>query len=842
MEFVLIDGNSLINRAYYATPPLTAPNGTPTNAVYAFVNMLLKIEEDLKPKYLLVAFDRREPTFRHGMYAEYKAGRKPMPDELGVQIPLLKRVLDAMNICHYEKAGFEADDIIGTLAKKYGYSTAIYTGDKDSFQLVDNTTSVYFTRRGTTDIDVYNNQNFKEKMGIEPIQIIDLKACMGDSSDNIIGIPGVGEKTAKDLITTYSTIENLYEHTHELKGKLQEKVVNGKDSAFLSKTLATINTQMEIELTEEDFVVAPLGEKAKKIFLELGFNNILKKAKFEEGEKSQENPTQIITITSVEQLEKQLFTLKKVSFAFLDDLHFSNGKNEYKVVIPQNFLDQGLSVDEINGVLKKYFALDNEIILLDIKADRKRQELKGVNIASSVQDISLIKYLVDFSGRIAKVSEVIDEYGLNNNTPAKSLFEIYENLSQKLVEQNMQSLYYDMELPLSSVLYQMEQDGFKIDTDYLEVLSKKYAEKIEDTSKTICEYLGEINLNSPHQLSIALFEKLGLKGGKKLKRGGYSTTADELAKIADQHPVINHVLEYRKIQKLKSTYIDGMKTYAGKDNMVHTTFNQALTATGRLSSSEPNLQNIPIRSDEGKEIRKMFISRFDNGVIVSSDYSQIELRLLADFSGCASLINAFSQGQDIHAITASQVFGVPLDKVTSKMRREAKAVNFGIIYGISGFGLAEQLGISQKAGREYIDKYFATYPEVKAYMDANVEYARANGFVTTKMGRKRVIREINATDRNLRGFGERVAMNMPLQGSSADIIKLAMIKVAKRLERENLKTKLILQIHDELVLDSPLEEKDIAEKLLKEEMESITLDRVKLIAESASGNNWYEVK
>jgi len=842
MEFVLIDGNSLINRAYYATPPLTAPNGTPTNAVYAFVNMLLKIEEDLKPKYLLVAFDRREPTFRHGMYAEYKAGRKPMPDELGVQIPLLKRVLDAMNICHYEKAGFEADDIIGTLAKKYGYSTAIYTGDKDSFQLVDNTTSVYFTRRGTTDIEIYNNQNFKEKMGIEPIQIIDLKACMGDSSDNIIGISGVGEKTAKDLITTYSTIENLYEHTHELKGKLQEKVVNGKDSAFLSKTLATINTQMEIELSEEDFVVTPLGEKAKKIFLELGFNNILKKAKFEESEKSQENPTQIITITSVEQLEKQLFTFKKVSFAFLDDLHFSNGKNEYKVVIPQNFLDQGLSVDEINGVLKKYFALDNQIILLDIKADRKRQELKGVNIASSVQDISLIKYLVDFSGRIAKVSEVIDEYGLNNNTPAKSLFEIYENLSQKLVEQNMQSLYYDMELPLSSVLYQMEQDGFKIDTDYLEVLSKKYAEKIEDTSKIICEYLGEINLNSPHQLSIALFEKLGLKGGKKLKRGGYSTTADELAKIADQHPVINHILEYRKIQKLKSTYIDGMKTYAGKDNMVHTTFNQALTATGRLSSTEPNLQNIPIRSDEGKEIRKMFISRFDNGVIVSSDYSQIELRLLADFSGCASLINAFSQGQDIHAITASQVFGVPLDKVTSKMRREAKAVNFGIIYGISGFGLAEQLGISQKAGREYIDRYFATYPEVKAYMDANVEYARANGFVTTKMGRKRVIREINATDRNLRGFGERVAMNMPLQGSSADIIKLAMIKVAKRIERENLKTKLILQIHDELVLDSPLEEKDIAEKLLKEEMESITLDRVKLIAESASGNNWYEVK
>ncbi len=840
MEFVLIDGNSLINRAYYATPPLTSPNGTPTNAVYAFVNMLLKIEEDLKPKYLLVAFDRREPTFRHGMYTEYKAGRKPMPDELGVQIPLLKRVLDAMNICHYEKAGFEADDIIGTLAKKYDYSTAIYTGDKDSFQLVDQNTSVYFTRRGTTDIEIYNNDNFKEKMGIEPIQIIDLKACMGDSSDNIIGIPGVGEKTAKDLISIYKNIENLYEHTHELKGKLQEKVISGKDSAFLSKTLATINTQMDIELTEKDFAVAPLGDSAKKIFLELGFNNILKKLRFEET--AEAKPTEVVEITKLEQFEKIIFSCKEVSLAFLDHTYFSDGQTEYKVVIPQNFLDEGLTCEEVNLVLKKYFDTDNKIILLDKKADRKRAELSGARISERVQDISLIKYLVDFSGRIAKVSEILDEYGLNKGAPAKGLFEIYTTLTQRLAEQNLQSLYFEMELPLSDVLYQMEQDGFKIDTEYLERLSEQYAREIESLSKKIYEHLGEINLNSPHQLSVALFERLGLKGGKKLKRGGYSTTADVLAKLVDQHPVISLILEYRKVQKLKSTYIDGMKVYAGKDNMVHTTFNQALTATGRLSSSEPNLQNIPIRSEEGKEIRKMFVSRFENGVIVSSDYSQIELRLLADFSGCESLINAFAQGEDIHAITASQVFNVPLSEVTSQMRRDAKAVNFGIIYGISGFGLSEQLGISQRAGNEYIDRYFETYPEVKAYMDGNVELARRQGYVTTKMGRKRVIREINASDRNLRGFGERVAMNMPLQGSSADIIKLAMIKVANRIKKENLKTRLILQIHDELVLDSPLEEREIAERLLKEEMESISLDRVKLVAESASGENWYQVK
>lgn len=840
MDFVLIDGNSLINRAFYATPPLSAPNGTPTNAVYAFVNMMLKIEQDLKPKYILVAFDRREPTFRHGMYAEYKAGRKPMPDELGVQIPLLKRVLDAMEVCHFEKAGFEADDIIGTLAKRYDYSTAIYTGDKDSFQLVDANTSVYFTKRGTTDIDIYDNQNFKEKMGIEPIQIIDLKACMGDSSDNIIGIPGVGEKTAKDLITTYGSIENLYQNTDKLKGKLQEKVITGRDSAYLSKTLATINTNMDIELTEKDFEFRPLGEKAKQIFIELGFNNILKKIKFED--KPTLKSAEVIKITNVQEFKNILFSKDKVSFAILEDLYFSDGQNEYRVVIPQNFLDQGLTDQEVVQVVEEFVGQDKQVILVDKKSAIKKGLFKGLKFNCKVEDISLLKYLVDFSGKIVSEQELIAEYGLDSNLPALALFEIFTNLSQKLTQQKMESLYYQMELPLSDVLFQMEQDGFKIDVEYLEKLSEQYSKKIEEISEQIYSYIGKINLNSPHQLSEALFEKLGLKGGKKLKRGGYSTTADVLVKIADQHPVINIILEYRKVQKLKSTYIDGMKAFAGKDNMVHTTFNQALTATGRLSSSEPNLQNIPIRSEEGREIRKMFISRFDNGCIVASDYSQIELRLLAEFSGCEALISAFEKGEDIHAITASQVFGVPLNEVTSHMRRNAKAVNFGIIYGISGFGLSEQLGISQKAGKEYIDRYFATYPEVKEYMDSNVAFARENGYVTTKMGRKRAIREINSVDRNLRSFGERVAMNMPLQGSSADIIKLAMIKVASRLKQENLKTKMILQIHDELVLDAPSEEREIAEKLLKEEMESIVLGRVKLVAESASGANWYEVK
>ena len=854
-KLVLIDGNSLINRAFYAMPILTTKNGEFTNAVYGFMNMFTKMIQDEKPTFVAVAFDLKAPTFRHKIYDQYKGTRKPMPEELRPQIDTLKNLLKLMGVCVLEKAGSEADDIIGTIAKATDVKTVIITGDKDSFQLVDHQTEVHFTKRGLSDIEIYNDSNFQEKTGIEPWQIIELKALMGDTSDNIPGIPGVGEKTALNLVQTYSSVENLYQHVDELKGKLQEKVILGKESAFLSKTLATIDTKVDVTTDLNDMTFPfPFSNQVRKRFIELEFKSLISRNKLfdlssdsqvEDTKQEATKPANVEKI-KVENLSNlELNTLKgEIAFCITDDgVYLYNGEKEYTLQVKRTLLDDGFNLGEIITYLKPLFLSQNTLITFSKKhLNHLLYSTLGITLKCKVEDLSLIKYLADFGGKEETLTEVLTQYDGDQKSPALSLYNVYLQLKDKLIKENMQDLYYDVELPLADVLFDMEKNGFKIDTDYLEVLSKKYAEKIEDTSKIICEYLGEINLNSPHQLSIALFEKLGLKGGKKLKRGGYSTTADELAKIADQHPVINHILEYRKIQKLKSTYIDGMKTYAGKDNMVHTTFNQALTATGRLSSSEPNLQNIPIRSDEGKEIRKMFISRFDNGVIVSSDYSQIELRLLADFSGCSSLINAFSQGQDIHAITASQVFGVPLDKVTSKMRREAKAVNFGIIYGISGFGLAEQLGISQKAGREYIDRYFATYPEVKAYMDANVEYARANGFVTTKMGRKRVIREINATDRNLRGFGERVAMNMPLQGSSADIIKLAMIKVAKRIERENLKTKLILQIHDELVLDSPLEEKDIAEKLLKEEMESITLDRVKLIAESASGNNWYEVK
>ena len=843
MELVLIDGNSLINRAFYATPMLTAPDGTPTNAVLSFVNMLLKIEEDHNPKYIIVAFDRKEPTFRHKMYAEYKAGRHATPEELLVQIPIMKRVLDAMGICHYEKAGFEADDIIGSLAKKYPYSTAIYTGDKDTFQLVDSTTSVYFTKRGTTDLDIYNEQNFKEKTEINPIQIIDLKALMGDSSDNIKGVNGVGEKTAKNLIITYGSVENVYEHIDEIKGKLQEKLILGKDSAMLSKTLATINTNMDIELCECDFCVKDLGEEAVKVFKELGFNKILSKLNLKVTSETQKQ-VELVNVYTKQEFLDILGGGNTFSLVFNRDVYFSDGVKEYKTTIPQNFLDEGLSDYEIKEVLTKYLSNpNNTIILLDSKQDKKRTELKGLDIKAQIIDVSLIKYLVDFSGKIADINSLLEEYGYDKTTPSYALFDIYANLFAKLKEQNLEKLYFDIELPLSKVLYDMEQEGFKVDLDYLNKLSTVYAKKQEDASLEIYKYLGDINLNSPNQLSEALFIKLGLKGGKKLKRGGYSVSAEILEKIKDQHPVINLILEYRKIQKLKSTYIDGMVGYAkGEGNLVKTTFNQALTSTGRLSSSEPNLQNIPIRSEEGKEIRKMFISRFQNGYIVSADYSQIELRLLADFSNCTHLIEAFSRGEDIHSVTASQVFKVPLQQVTSEQRRNAKAVNFGIIYGMSAFGLSEQLGISPKQAADYIEAYFDTYPEIKTYMDSNVAFAKQTGYAITKLGRRRYIKEINSSDHNLRGFGERVAMNMPLQGSAADIIKLAMIKVDAEIKRLNLKSKLILQIHDELVIDAPEEEREIAEKILKEQMESISLEKVKLQVESVSGKTWYEAK
>ena len=849
-KLVLIDGNSLINRAFYATPPLSAKDGTPTNAVYAFVNMLVRIIGDIKPRYMLVAFDRKEPTFRHQMYADYKGTRKPMPEDLRPQIDLMKKVLDTMGISRYEQAGIEADDIIGSMAKRYKGDTIIITGDKDSFQLVDETTSVYFTRRGITETEIYSNDNFKEKTGIEPIQIIDLKSMMGDSSDNIPGIAGVGEKTALSLVEKYGSLENLYSHIDELSGKLKEKVENSKDIAYLSKTLATINVKLDIPVKDEDMGYSfPFGAATKKLFIDLDFKNVLRREELfladdeisESVKKNKELP-EIIEVNDVVSLPK--FGEDKLLAVNLgDNLNVYDGEKEYKINVTDNFFDKGIMYGEAVGYIAKLVGNDKRKLVVYAKKDL-RTELNKFKVAFNAfaYDVAIEKYLADFSGKDEKLSEVIAAYDLDKDRIGWSLNEIHDRLFEKLKTENMLDLYEKVELPLSDVLFSMERSGFKVDVATLNEMANEYDKRIAVIAEKIDEYAGEkVNPNSPKQLGKILYEKLGLISGKK--KGNPSTSADVLEKIADKHPIVPLILKYRQLQKLNSTYIKGFRPLIDEDTgLIHTCFNQTLTTTGRLSSKEPNLQNIPVREQEGKEIRKLFVSSFENGKIVGADYSQIELRLLAHFSKCQPLIDAFLSGKDIHRITASQVFGVGEEQVTPEMRRSAKAVNFGIIYGISDYGLSEQLKISPKKAGEYIAKYFEAYPNVKEYMNSNVEFARKNGYVSTLLGRKRYIPEINSSNFNLRSFGERAAMNMPLQGTAADVIKIAMIKVANRIKKEGLRSRLILQVHDELIVDTAEDEVEEVKNILVEEMQSAVTLSVPLTVETECGTRWFDAK
>ncbi|MBR5439869.1 MAG: DNA polymerase I [Clostridia bacterium] len=848
-KLVLIDGNSLINRAFYATPPLTDKNGAPTNAVYGFVNMLIKIITDVKPKYMVVAFDVHAKTFRHNMYDAYKATRKPMPEDLRPQIPLLKKVLNTMGIQTFEKAGIEADDIIGTLAKRYKGETIIYTGDKDSFQLVDETTSVYFTRRGITDTDIYNIENFKEKTQIEPLQIIDLKACMGDSSDNIPGIVGVGEKTALDLVTKYGSLENVYQNLDDFKGKLKEKIENGKELAFLSKTLATINTFVEIPLKVEDATFGyPFKSEVKRLFSELDFRTFLKRSDIFDGE-SEENLVQkeikIVDITS----ENDFFSIpleNEITLSIGSDVHIYLGKeNEYVLKVKETFFDQGFEFEEAVKILKTLVENPkNKIICHSVKRLSDLLFEFGINVNAQVEDVDIMRYLVDFNGYEESLDELIYYYGKSKQTPAYSLYEIYLELSKKIVEHGVQKLYREVELPLSKVLTEMERDGFKVDLTALQEIKAQYKAKLDELAKKINEYAGQnLNPNSPKQIGEVIYGKLNLTAGKKNKNGNYSTNAETLEEIADLHPIIPLILEHRTAQKLYSSYLEGMGNLIDKETgLVHTSFNQTLTQTGRLSSKEPNLQNIPVRDEQGRELRKLFIPRAENRVLVDADYSQIELRLLAHFSECQILIDAYNSDKDIHALTASQVFNVPLSEVTGAMRSKAKAVNFGIIYGISEYGLSKNLKISAKEAREYISKYFEMYPSVKEYMDGNVEFAKKYGFVSTLLNRRRYIKEINSPNFNLRSFGERASKNMPLQGSSADIIKVAMVKVSERLKKECSDSKLILQVHDELIVDALESEVDKVVKIVKEEMENAVSLKVPLTVDIKVGKSWFETK
>lgn len=855
-NLVLIDGNSLINRAFYAMPVLSTKDGVYTNGVYGFMNMFFKMLSDVKPSYVAVAFDLKAPTFRHKIFADYKGTRKPMPMELRPQIPLLKNLLKLMGVTVIEKEGSEADDIIGTIAKHTDINTVIFTGDKDSFQLVDEQTEVHFTKRGITETEIYNAENFFDKTGISPIQIIELKALMGDSSDNIPGVSGIGEKTALSLLNTYQNIDNLYANIDNITGKLKEKLIIGKESAYLSKTLATIDCDCGVNTDVESMRFSmPLSSEVRKKFIELEFKSLYKRDELfdqsaleETKDYTKSDSLKEVKVHTVLDFN-ELSPLKTISpialFIGEDAVHLSEGKTEFIIPIKKSLIDDGLDFSAILNAITPFITGENALILFN-KKDFKHKffALTSVALSAPTEDVSLMKYLTDFSGKDETLLDVIESYALPLSTPACSLYYLYSTLIEKLKETDTFNLYKKVELPLADILYQMEVSGFKVDVDALNEAGEKYTAKIiklEEQIRTLCDE-PTLNVNSPLQLGNVLFEKLRIGKGKKTKRG-YSTSADVLESFEDAHPVIPLILKHRQLQKIHSTYIEGFKPLIEKGTgLIHTSFNQTVTATGRLSSKEPNLQNIPVREDEGKEIRKFFVPRDENRILVGADYSQIELRLLAAFSESESLIKAFCEGQDVHSATASKVFNVPLSSVTPKQRSNAKAVNFGVIYGISEFGLAKTLKIESFEARNFINSYFKQYPKVKQYMDENKAKAKACGYSQTILKRRRYIPELSSSNFNMRSFGERVAMNMPLQGSSADIIKLAMIGVYNRLKKENLKSELILQIHDELIVDALISEKDRVETILKEEMEGAITLSVPLTVSVESGKTWFDAK
>lgn len=850
-KLVLIDGNSLLNRAYYALPPtFTTKNGMPTNAIFGFVKLLLKILGDVKPKYLVVAFDLKAPTFRHKMFSEYKATRKGMPDELAAQVQPLKSLLGAMKIAMCSKEGLEADDIIGTLSKKFDVHSYIYTGDRDSFQLIDGKTDVYFTKRGVSDLQKLNIDNFKAEIGILPMQVIDLKSLMGDKSDNIPGVPGIGEKTAVNLLEKYGSLDGVYENIESITGALKTKLSENKESAYLSYKLATIDRDCELDIELQD-CVAPqkYSGEVKELFRDFEFNSLLALDIFEESTSLQSSniiyPQKVIC-TNFEDALKILDGVNEFSISLEEQgAHIYNGAVEAVLEVSYDLLSNGIAVDSYIEVLKHVFAdKHNKVKLFNCKSAMHILKKLGIGFVCDFDDVSLAKYLGEYSASTANWSlkEFCDSDALDSNYSAYATHLLFEKYLKILQTEKTTELYEDLEKPLLKVLFDMEDTGVRVSESTLNELNERYEGIVLEYQNKIFEQCGcNFNINSPSQLGEVLYTKLGITEVKNKKSGKYSTGAEILEKLQDKYPVIQDILKYRMYKKLCSTYLEGYRPYIGGNQLVHTTYNQTVTATGRLSSANPNLQNIPIRESEGRELRKIFIPREGN-VFIDADYSQIELRLLAHFSGCKELIEAYKNNEDIHAVTASQVFGVKTEEVTDKMRRAAKAVNFGIIYGISDFGLSQNLNISVATARQYIEKYFASYSAVKEYMNGNVEFAKANGYVSTLTGRKRYIPEINSSNYNLRQFGERAAMNMPLQGSSADIIKIAMINVYNSLKKEGLKTKLILQVHDELVLDAPKEEADRAAEILKFEMENAVKLKVPLTVDVHMGENWYDAK
>lgn len=874
-KIVLIDGNSILNRAFYGIPDLTNSEGMHTNAVYGFLNILLKILDEEKPEYAAVAFDVKHPTFRHEMYKEYKGTRKPMPEELRQQLPLIKEVLSAMNFKIIEKAGYEADDILGTIAKmaqKEGYLVSLVSGDRDLLQIATDKIKIRIpkTKKGGTQIEDYNTADVIEKYGITPEQIIDLKGLMGDASDNIPGVPSIGEKTAVKILTAYKTVEEAIENVDNIKPpRAANALKEHKDLALLSKKLATIKTDCELDFT---FNEAKLGdifnEDAINLFRKLEFKSLITRVG---STSSTDNDIdqKIIACDDFNECNDILNKLKNTSRAAFSMINDEIGDDSLALCIDEEsvyvFKAEGfITTQYILDAIRQYVLSGGLLIINGLKNLLKycdfsdNDNIFDISIASYLLNPLADSYTYDNIARNYKglILPSLDEMlGKNSKklekNKRKEIFDracaydayvsycAYDAVMNELKEEEMLELYNNIEHPLIFTLADMEKRGIKADKKELETYSQKLNERIKQLETQIYELAGEqFNINSPKQLGVILFEKLNLPFAKKTKTG-YSTSADIMEKLQCEHPVVGKVLEYRQLTKLKSTYADGLAGYIGEDGRIHTTFNQTITATGRISSTEPNLQNIPIRFELGKMIRKVFKPE-PGYIFMDADYSQIELRVLAHMSGDEALINAYNSDEDIHKITASKVFNTPLDEVTPLQRRNAKAVNFGIVYGISSFGLGQDLNITRKEAQEYIKSYFKTYPQIKNFLDELVEQAKTRGYAITMYNRRRPVPELSSTNFMQRQFGERVAMNSPIQGSAADIIKIAMINVNKRLKSENLKSRLLLQIHDELLIETHESEVDKVRKILINEMKNASNLKVSLEVDANTGNDWYE--
>lgn len=868
-KIVLIDGHSILNRAFYGVPDLTNAEGLHTNAIYGFLNIMFKILDEEKPEYLTVTFDVHAPTFRHEMFAEYKGTRKPMAEELRQQVPVMKEVLHAMGIATIEKAGLEADDLLGTISRdceEKGLDVAIISGDRDTLQLATEKVKIRIpkTKQGRTEVEDYFAADVKEKMGVTPKEFIDVKALMGDASDNIPGVPGVGEKTATKIIVEYGSIENAYAHAEELKPpRASKNIQEFWEQACMSKTLATIDTHAEIDFRLEDAKYGnPYTKEAHDYFQRLQFKNLLSRFDVESTANSVEKYFQEVTdkaeiekiFAEVKQAETVGAAVSRDAGNVLPLFAHESGYGRIAIAYGQEKIysipcDMDVTMEALFAMLKEAAASAKQFVMFDLKTylpvipAEKPECCFDATVAAYLLNPLKNDYTYEDVAR-EQLNLIIDEKA---DEMKRSCYEAYtafasvRPLTEKLKETGMYELFKDIEMPLLFTLYDMEQAGIQVEAKELKEYGERLGIRIVELEKEIYELAGEtFNINSPKQLGVILFEKMALPGGKKTKTG-YSTAADVLEKLAPEAPVVDKILEYRQLTKLKSTYADGLANYIGTDGRIHGKFNQTITATGRISSTEPNLQNIPVRMELGRLIRKVFVPR-EGYVFLDADYSQIELRILAHCSGDAQLIKAYREAQDIHRMTASQVFHIPFDEVTDLQRRNAKAVNFGIVYGISSFGLSQDLSITRKEAAQYIDSYFETYPGIKQFLDDQVAHAKENGYVVTLFGRRRPVPELKSSNFMQRSFGERVAMNAPIQGTAADIIKIAMIGVNRELKEQKLKSRLILQVHDELLIETHPEEVEQVKKILQNQMEQAAHLEVPLIADVHSGQNWYEAK